>query len=90
MQTDRRAILSLVALGRITPAEAERLLIAWNQGWESVLVYAACIAAVLLAELDPYRALPGIAHLAQALISARIISLHHALAVICRLFGGTL
>jgi hypothetical protein len=90
MQTDRRAILSLVALGRITPAEAERLLIAWNQGWESVLVCAACIAAALLAQLDPNQVLPGLVHLAQALISGRVIPLHHALAVVCRLFGGTL
>jgi hypothetical protein len=88
MPNDRRAILSLVALGRITPAEAERLLIAWNQGWESVLVCAACIAAVLLAQLDPNQVLPSLVHLAQGLLSGRIISHHHALAVVCRLIGG--
>ncbi|MGA3045617.1 MAG: hypothetical protein ABSD67_03290 [Terracidiphilus sp.] len=88
MPNDRRAILSLVALGRITPAEAERLLIAWNQGWESVLVCAACIAAVLLAQLDPNQVLPSLVHLAQGLLSGRIIPHHHALAVVCRLIGG--
>jgi len=45
MQTDRRSILHLVALGRITPAEAERLLIAWNEGREVVWGLIACIAA---------------------------------------------
>jgi hypothetical protein len=90
MQTDRRAILSLVALGRITPAEAERLLIAWNQGRESVLVCAVCIAAVLLTQLDPNQVLPDLVHLAQALISGRVIRLHHALALVNRLFGGML
>jgi len=38
MQTDRRAILTLVALGRITAAEAERLLLALNAGREGLWV----------------------------------------------------
>jgi len=49
MLTDRRAILHLVALGRITPAEAERLLAAWNEGRESLLALTGCI---LIACLD--------------------------------------
>jgi uncharacterized protein YjiS (DUF1127 family) len=36
METDRRMILRLAAMGRITPMEAERLLIAWNEGRETV------------------------------------------------------
>jgi hypothetical protein len=90
MPNDRRTILSLVALGRISPAEAERLLIALNQGREGFWVCAACIAIVLLAQIDPNQALPGLVHLAQSLLSGRIIPLHHALAVVGRLFGGTL
>lgn len=43
MNTNRRTILHQVALGRITPIEAERLLIAWNDGrenlWRSLPVY---------------------------------------------------
>ncbi|MGA2216703.1 MAG: hypothetical protein ABSG51_01365 [Terracidiphilus sp.] len=94
MPHGRRTILSLVALGRISPAEAERLLIAWNQGREGFWVCAACIAIALLALLDPNQALPGLVHLAHSLLSGRIIPLHHplqhALAVVGRLFGGSL
>ncbi len=36
MKDDRRAILSLIALGRITPYQAERLLIACNESREVV------------------------------------------------------
>jgi hypothetical protein len=90
MQTDRRAILSLVALGRISPSEAERLLVAWNQGWETFWVGAACIAAVLLAQFDATQALPGLAHFAQSLLSGRIFPLHHALVLLSHFFGGSL
>ena len=48
MNTDRRAILSLVATGRITASEAERLLVAWNDSRETVWILAAepgvCVA----------------------------------------------
>ena len=44
MHTDRSAILSLVAIGRITPREAERLLAVWPDGDEAVLQLALCLA----------------------------------------------
>jgi hypothetical protein len=90
MPNGRRTILSLVALGRISPTEAERLLIAWNRGREGLWVFAACVAAVLLALLDPNQALPRLVHLAQSLLSGRVIPLHHALALVGRFIGGTL
>jgi len=43
MRNDRRAILSLVALGRITPSEAERLLIACNASRDGFWIFAACV-----------------------------------------------
>ena len=90
MPNGRRTILSLVALGRISPAEAERLLFAWNQGREGFWVFAACVAVVLLVLIDPGQALQELVHLAQWLLTGRVIPMHHALAVVCRLFGGTL
>ncbi len=42
---ERQVILSLVALGRITPWEAERLLAAWNAGREELWVIGACVVA---------------------------------------------
>jgi hypothetical protein len=44
MHPDRSAILSLVALGRITPREAERLLVVWRDGDETILLVALCLA----------------------------------------------
>jgi hypothetical protein len=49
MHTDRSAILSLVALGRITPREAERLLAAWRDGDEAVVCLALGLAFLALA-----------------------------------------
>lgn len=90
MHTDRRTILSLVALGRISPSEAERLLIAWNQGRESFWLCTALVATSLLAQLDPNQAISNLVHLAQALLTLKSIPLHHAMAVIHRAFGGML
>jgi hypothetical protein len=44
MHNDRSAILSLVAIGRITPREAERLLAVWPDGDEAVLRLGLCLA----------------------------------------------
>lgn len=44
MRNTRRGILSLMAAGRITPSEAERLLAAWNAGREWMWAAFACAA----------------------------------------------
>jgi hypothetical protein len=44
MHTDRSAILSLVATGRITPHEAERLLVASRDADDTILRLALCLA----------------------------------------------
>jgi len=90
MPNGRRTILSLVALGRISPAEAERLLIAWNQGRERFWVMAACAAALMLALADPHHALLGLVHFAESLFSGKPIPVHRALAMGSRWFGGTI
>jgi hypothetical protein len=90
MPNGRRTILSLVALGRISPAEAERLLIAWNQGREGFWVFAACVAALMLALPDPHYVLQGLVHFAESLLSGRSIPMRHALALVGRWFGGTI
>jgi hypothetical protein len=48
MDTEHSAILSLVASGRITPREAERLLAAWRDGEDTILRLALCLAFVAL------------------------------------------
>ena len=51
MTSDRRAILNLIATGRITPAEAERLLAAWNESHETLWIVALGLAFALLAQV---------------------------------------
>ena len=45
MNSDRRAILSLIAMGRITPREAERLL-AILSDWDDAIVRVGVVIAV--------------------------------------------
>ena len=86
MQTDRRAILSLVALGRITPAEAERLLIAWNEGREEHWIFAVCIALALLNPFNPHLGLTALMQNAHALLLNG--SLHRILSELMQFIGG--
>jgi hypothetical protein len=90
MITDRRLLLHLVALGRITPAEAERLLIAWNEGCEVIWAITAGLAAVLLTQLHLYELLPGLEHAVHAIPASGPKFSHHALALITHWFGGAL
>ena len=84
MKRERQAILSLVALGRITPREAERLLAAWNAGREELWILAACLV-ICLTQL-----LPAVADLAHTLLPVGIPGLHHAVTAILLLIGGVL
>lgn len=79
MQRERQAILSLLALGRITPREAERLLAVWNSDREEKLVVGACGAACAA------QFLPDLARVAQLLPG-----IHHAVSAITFWMGGML
>jgi hypothetical protein len=70
MHTDRRAILHLVAMGRITANEAERLLIAWNDGREVFWILAACILVACFTQLHLEQLLPTLLQTAHALLTA--------------------
>jgi hypothetical protein len=88
MQTDRRAILTLVALGRVTPAEAERLLIAWNEGREGLWIFTVCFALALLNSFNPHLGLAALMQNARALLWEG--SLHRIVSVLTNLLGGVL
>lgn len=51
-----RMILRLVALGRLSPAEAERMLLAWNQGRETAWMVAGCVALGAMVLLQAHAA----------------------------------
>jgi len=84
MRKNRRIILGLVALGRITPAEGERLLAVSNAGRDGLWVIVVFIALAVLMQLDPRVVLPQLAHAAHAFLPG--LAAHHALAL--RLMGG--
>jgi hypothetical protein len=84
LRKHRRIILGLVALGRITPAEAERLLLAGNTGREGLWIVVALLMITVLTQLDPRHLLPQLAHVAHALLPT--LTQHHALAL--QLMGG--
>jgi hypothetical protein len=88
MNTERRAILSLVAAGRITPAEAERLLAAWNEGRESLWIFACSLIFACLAQLHLQELLKELLHFlsAQSLAGA----MPQALSPITDFLGGIL
>ncbi len=84
MERGRQTILSLVALGRITPREAERLLAAWNAGREDLWAIAVC-AAACVGEL-----LPALGRVAHLLLPGALPGVHHAVAAITYWMGGVL
>lgn len=87
MDTDRRTILSLVAAGRITPAEAERLLLAWNEGRELLWAFVVCMAVAVLAHAHLDAMLPGLLHFVHSLLG-NSGSAHCTLPLVNRLLGG--
>ena len=90
MNTDRRAILSLVAVGRITPREAERLLAVWPDGDETILRLALCLAFAALAMPGLKEMLAEITHVLVALMPGLLAAAHHTLACITSWLVGIL
>lgn len=54
MGNDRRAILQMVVLGRLSPGNAERLLLASNEGRETAWLIAGCVALALIGALQTH------------------------------------
>lgn len=84
MQKERRIILSMIALGRITPREAERLLAVWSLGREEFWVIAACMVASLT------QIVPSLARMVHTLFPEGLPGLHHAVMAITYWIGGVL
>lgn len=90
MNTDRRAILSLIAMGRITPREAERLL-AILSDWDDAIVHVAAICAVA------WMVVPHAHHVVMGMLQAfdvvgpRLLATgHHVFTSVSNVFGGAL
>ena len=84
MKKERQAILSLVALGRITVRDAERLLAAWNSGREELWAIGACVAACLA------QSLPALARVSHELLPGGLPGLFHAVSAVTYRIGEML
>jgi hypothetical protein len=87
MNTDRRAIFSLVASRHITPAEAERLIVACSHNDGAWWLLAGCVLFAGLAQLEPHL-LTGVGHLLRTVMVGSIPALHHAMLQCAALLGG--
>jgi len=82
MNNERRTILALMAVGRITPAQAERLLGTLNETRETAWILALCLAYAGVSQLHLHEWIPGILHFFNAQMPAMAGTAHHALSVI--------
>ena len=90
MDRDRSTILALVASGRITAGEAERLLTAWNDSRETAWILLLCLAFACLAHFHLRELLPVLSHIIHAQIPALAEAVHHAFRPINEFLGGLL
>ena len=94
---ERRAILSLLAMGRITAADAERLMLIWQdtdwhqaqQAGEWLWIAVACIAAALL-QSHPHIRLHGFGTFAHAVVAHGTRALHNAVSIGFKPTGGSI
>ena len=77
MSSDRRAILGLIAMGRITPVEAERLLAAWNEGRETAWLIVLGLMFALMAQIHLHELIAMLMHFVNAQAPAVAEILHH-------------
>jgi CHASE2 domain-containing sensor protein len=88
MRQNPNYLLHLIAIGRLSPAEAERLIQAWNEGRETAWALAACIVISFLAELKTQHWLPAVLQSIHSLLSGSFISAQHALPLLTGVIGG--
>jgi hypothetical protein len=87
---DRRAIFSLVAMGRITAREAERLLAVCPDADEAIVRLALCLAFAVLALPHLNEFFTAVEHTLGSLIPGVEAAAHHAVAFVIHWFGGLL
>jgi hypothetical protein len=86
MNADRRAILALIAMGRITPVEAERLLAAWNESRETAWILMASFAFAVLTQIHVHELIAMLMHF----FSTQIPALAQLLTPLTQGIGGLL
>jgi len=74
VELDRRAILSLIAMGRITPREAERLLAVSEDGDDAILKFAVVFAIAWIVLPQVHELVTGVVH-AVSTVAPRVAEL---------------
>jgi hypothetical protein len=90
MDTDRRTILSLIATGRITAAEAELLLAVSNERSETMLALVACLAAMFLLQGHRHDLVSDLLNSMKNLLPGIVASAQQMQNVVTHLWGGLL
>lgn len=97
MNNDRRAILSLIAMGRITSREAERLLALWPDNSETAWVLGACAVMAASMGLAPahelahaHELLERFADFFRTIFPMAGATSNHAMSFLTRIAGGRL
>lgn len=89
MNSDRRTILTLIATGRITPDQAERLLDAANESRETIWILGLCLAYAWLAQVHLHELLPGLMHFINVEVALLGGGVHQVLSPIREVLGGS-
>ncbi len=90
MNIDRRAILSLIAMGRITPREAERLLAVSSASDETTVRLVVLFAVVWLLVPHAHEIGTGLSHAVDMVALWVGIAGRHAIALCVDIIGGIL
>lgn len=88
MGRNRQQLLDLIAMGRLSPAEAERLILAWNEGRETVWALAACVVVSLPAQLNLQHWLPALLLGMNALLVQSTSLAHQTVLLLNDVMGG--
>jgi hypothetical protein len=88
MKRDKVALLNLIAMGRITPREAERLLAVWDDPDETVLKLAVCLAVIWMALPHLHEFFTGIEQTVSVLVPGFWATAECALASFAGMWGG--
>ncbi len=88
MNTDRRAILSLIAMGRITPREAERLLVVSSGRDEATVRLVLLLAALWFLVPHAPQVITGLSHAMDAIVLWACTIGRHAVALALDVWTG--
>jgi hypothetical protein len=85
---ERTTILGLVAAGRISAAEAERLLRVWNDAREELWIVAACLL-ICVTQIHLHLSLDGTGHLIEGFAHEVFNAWSAAFSILTKGMGGT-